>query len=392
MEPLEFNDIEKLSPYYYKFTLKNSHVSYANTLRRIIMTGVETIAFRADMTSAGTTTDVQIVKNTTPMTNEMLAHRIGLIPIYVEEPLKWDSEKYDFSIVVNGNKETIRDVTASDFVVIDKKTKTGEPEEIPTQLFFPVNPITKRTSLIATLEIGESNIVQFNAKATIGTGRENARFQPTSQCSYEYTRDTDQVRRLEMFKKWVIKAKNIPDFDDEDKESEKYKALWREYNTMEVSRCYLQDGKGEPYSFDFIIESVGVLDIPYIVKRACDVGEAMFSRYSNITREIPEEVNMIPSVSRVPGAYDFTIKGHDHTFGNMMQTYLVENFINKENDIKITYAGYKVPHPLRDEMVLRIAGEKREMVLKAFEEAAKGCAEVFRAMRSTWMRSVGMAA
>ena len=64
----------------YTFTLSPLHVTYANTLRRLILTGVETIAFRSDMTTLGTTTDVLVKRNDTPMTNEMLADRIGGIP------------------------------------------------------------------------------------------------------------------------------------------------------------------------------------------------------------------------------------------------------------------------------------------------------------------------
>ncbi len=75
-----------------RFMVSPINVSYVNTLRRIILTGVETVGFRSDMIStgdkAGTTTDVLVQHNDTPMTNEMLADRVGLLPIHVPEPLK----------------------------------------------------------------------------------------------------------------------------------------------------------------------------------------------------------------------------------------------------------------------------------------------------------------
>ncbi len=80
---MKFDNLKKLDNRTYSFTLSPLHVSYANTLRRLILTGVETVAFRADMTSTGSTTDVIVKKNDTPMTNEMLADRIGLLPINV---------------------------------------------------------------------------------------------------------------------------------------------------------------------------------------------------------------------------------------------------------------------------------------------------------------------
>ena len=92
-------DNVKMSPDHYQatFTLSPLHVTYANTLRRLILTGVETVAFRADMTSLGTTTDVVVKRNDTPMTNEMLAHRIGLIPIHADAKT-WNPDKYVFTM------------------------------------------------------------------------------------------------------------------------------------------------------------------------------------------------------------------------------------------------------------------------------------------------------
>jgi DNA-directed RNA polymerase alpha subunit len=114
------------------FTLSPIHVSYANTLRRLILTGVETVAFRADMTSTGTTTDVVVKRNDTPMTNEMLAARIGLIPLNVPEPQKWREDEYQFRLNVAGDVDKAKHVTASDFQIT---RLTGLAPHVP-----PVNP------------------------------------------------------------------------------------------------------------------------------------------------------------------------------------------------------------------------------------------------------------
>jgi len=95
----------------------NSHVTYANTLRRLILTGVETVAFRADMTSTGSTTDVSVKRNDTPMTNEMLADRIGLLPIHVKDPQRWNNDEYQFTLKVDGDKDRVRYVTSADFKI-----------------------------------------------------------------------------------------------------------------------------------------------------------------------------------------------------------------------------------------------------------------------------------
>jgi DNA-directed RNA polymerase subunit L len=151
--------------------------------------------------------------------------------------------------------------------------------------------------------------------------------------------------------KWLTVTKKV---NNPDKASERYAELQREFNTMQVKRCFKMNDKGEPFSFDFTVESVGVLDVKYIVNRACEVGENMCGRYVNLHEgDLPDEITLTPADARVIG-FDFLFRGHDHTLGNLLQTWLVEHHIEGEAKPAITYAGYSVPHPLRDEMVLRI--------------------------------------
>jgi DNA-directed RNA polymerase subunit L/DNA-directed RNA polymerase alpha subunit len=411
---MKFENIQKLDSRTYSFTISPIHVSYTNTLRRLMLTGVETVAFRSDMTSTGSTTDVVVKKNDTPMTNEMLADRIGLVPINVTEPLKWKDDKYIFKLKVAGNKDNTTYVKSSDFNVFEVNTTTGggttntensddntnntvnvitdiEETTVPTEMFFPPNPITGDTCLIATLQPGSGPTQQFIeivAKATKGTGREHARFSPVSQCSYEYTPDSNPQRIEEMFLSWLNVAKKASGVE---KGSERYNELRREFNTMAIKRCFKVNDKNEPFSFDFTVESAGVLPVTYIVERACEVGENMCSRYVNIHRgELPSEMTISAADSRIIG-YDFLIRGHDHTLGNLLQTWLVENHIQGEAEPKITFAGYSVPHPLRDEMILRIGVEDGEEATarQALAEAAKGCVAMFQKLRSEWRASTG---
>jgi len=162
---------------------------------------------------------------------------------------------------------------------------------------------------------------------------------------------------------------------------------------MQVKRCFQINDKGEPFSYDFTVETVGVLPVTYIVQRACEVGENICSRYVNTDKgELPSEITISSSDSRIIG-YDFLIRGHDHTLGNLFQTWLVEHHIEGDALPKITYAGYSVPHPLRDEIVLRIGVEDGEQgtARQAFAEAAKGCTGLFRQLRGAWQAANGSA-
>ena len=194
-----------------------------------------------------------------------------------------------------------------------------------------------------------------------------------------------------MFVNWLNDAKKIG--GDLDKESDRYQALEREFNTMQIKRCYKRNDKGEPDSFDFTVETAGVLPVHYIVERACEVGENMCSRYVNLANgELPSEISISPADARIVG-YDFLIRGHDHTLGNLLQTWLVEHHLEGEVEPKITYAGYKVPHPLRDEMVLRIGVEDGEEATArmALSKAAMGCVDMFQKMRNVWRVAMGVA-
>jgi len=51
--------------------------------------------------------------------------------------------------------------------------------------------------------------------------------------------------------------------------------------------------------------------------------------------------------SEVPNAAVFTINKEDHTLGNALRTQLLK-------DPQVLFAGYKIPHPLEAQFVLRV--------------------------------------
>jgi DNA-directed RNA polymerase subunit D len=372
------------------FVLSPTHVAYANTLRRLCMTSVESIGFRADMTDNGSTTDVQVLANSTPMTNEMLAHRIGLIPLHVKAPLQWDPEKYTFLLNKVNDTDKPMDIYASDFQVLMRK---GEEEvAIPSSTFFPPHPVTRQTSLLAVLKPlmtgGKPEEIRIKAKATVGIGRENARFIPTAQCAYAYTKDKRPEAIQRVFHEWLQSVKMVDPATIE-ADSAKKAPLEREFNTLQVNRCYLKDDKtGEPYSFDFTVESVGVLDPEYIVLRACEKGAELCKMYAG------ENLGNGVVVQRADGmvlAWDFIFQRQDHTLGHLIQAWIDANLISQG---EINFCGYDIPHPLRDEMVIRIGSHDGEEATarKALRTAMAACQAMFQSWRDQWASIVQPAA
>ena len=382
-----FKRVSRESATLIRFQMNPTLVGYANTLRRTMITDVETVAFRADIGTDGSTTDVVITANSTPMSNEMLAHRIGLIPIHVTNPAEWNPDKYTFSLNITNNDTNPLDIVASDIQVLEQRGAEEEPLPVPSVQFFHPDPVTHDTSLLTVLKgrIGsqEPETLSFTAKATVGTGRENACFMPvTSRCAYGYTRDENPEKKKEIFTLWLDKHKKVNPTELESNPTRKGE-LEREFETMEVQRCYMMDENGEPFSFDFMVESVGVLDPVYIVARAIEVMQSKLLRYGSIdSGDLPDTMKVRPADARMKG-FDFTFRTEDHTLGNLLQTYMDKNMMDSG---EITFVGYKVPHPLRDEMVLRVGVEsgKDTDARAAVAKAARECAQMFKSWSAQW--------
>ena len=200
--------------------------------------------------------------------------------------------------------------------------------------------------------------------------------------AYSYTRDTDEAHLKAVFDEWLSRTKKI-DSASLETDGDKKNSLLKEFKTLEINRCYLKDEKGEPNSFDFTIESAGVLHPKYIVARACEAGAAMCEQFAG--ENLSTDVTVDHAQGRVNG-WDFSFQRQDHTLGNLIQSWLDENLVGTE----ISFAGYDVPHPLRDEMLIRIGCEdgSEATARRALGKAMNACAQMFRSWREQWLTDV----
>lgn len=408
-----FQNLKQVDPLTIQFTLSPSDVSYANALRRSILTEVETVGFRSDILEDGSTTHVKVNKNNTPMTNEMLADRVGLVPIFVDpkaNPEDWNPDKprYVFQLEMKSDKETPTDVFASDFEIFENVEGAEEPVKLSSNKeFFHSDPYMLKlypslnlTPLITTLKGVQANQVPQEisvvALATVGKGRDHVRFQPVSQCSYKYTIDENKDRQKAVFENWLRTTKKV---NPSDIKEEKQQVLLREFQTMEVERCFLKDENDLPYSYDFTIESRGQLDVRTVVTRGLEALIEKFKMYSTLnTGDLPENITIEPADWTGIG-YDFIIQNEDHTLGDPLQTWMDANLMGdaKGQNGKISFVGKKIPHPLRDEMVFRIGfppnADKEKVnelaVRTLFADAARACASLFTEWLKMWTDAVG---
>lgn len=401
-----FKNIERVDRNTIKFTLSPTRVGYANSLVRAIKSYVPTIGFRADMTETGSTSDVKIFKNSTPMSNEMLADRIGLLLLHESNTDGWKSDKYLFKLHVKNESTTeYRHVVAADFEVLEKKGgDEAENEEggaraeaadtervkVANTKFFHPDPVSRQTSLIATLkpliEGQEPEEIHLEAVATVGIGREHVRFSPICIAAYGYSLDTSKERITPIWINWLKEHKKV-DPRELEKDQEKKEEFQREFRTLQIYRSYLVDAEGEPYSYDWTVESAGAVDPTVCVYRGCLAMADLCENYTTLDRgDLPDTIEIQPADSRLKG-YDLILKGVDYTLGNALQTYIDDTFI--ATGMKdVSFCGFKVPHPLRDEGVLRIGFSSEDpselTVREVVAAAAQGLMELFRGWASEW--------
>lgn len=147
-----------------RFTLSGASPAFANAMRRAMIGEVPTLAIE----------DVRIYDNTSALFDEMLAHRIGLIPIRTDLTTYTTKDTCScggagcpgctatYTLSVEGP----RMVTSSDLIPQD-------PGAAPVYDNIPIVKLTKGQKLV------------IEARAILNTGRAHAKWQPTLVCGYK---------------------------------------------------------------------------------------------------------------------------------------------------------------------------------------------------------------
>jgi DNA-directed RNA polymerase subunit D len=147
-----------------RFTLAGASPAFANAFRRAMIGEVPTLAIE----------DVRIYDNTSAFFDEMLAHRLGLIPIKTDLSTYSTQENctcggagcpgctVTFTLSVEGPKT----VLSSDLIPQD-------PKATPVYDNIPIVKLAKGQKLVV------------EARAVLNTGREHAKWQPTLVCGYK---------------------------------------------------------------------------------------------------------------------------------------------------------------------------------------------------------------
>ncbi len=395
------------------FVLENTTATVANTLRRCILTHTRSVGFRADLTN-DKDPGIKIRKNTGIIFNEMLAHRITLIPVGVRDIDNFDPKRYECVLRVRNDTsgpvsgDTLRHVKAGDFVIREQQTDGVFAELGPeaTAAMFPADPITKETTLITTLRPQwnseqPAEEIDLTAYPIIGTGQTFIGFSPVSQCSYGNTLDEDPVRQDRFFMEWLADYKKIVDPTSVEKAViDNYRKEWE---TMAIQRCFLVDpATGEPNSFTFTVESVGVRPVPDIVAEGIRAVIRLVTPYTDAATPL-NEVGMTiqPTNNRMENSVDILFVDQEHTLGNLLQTMATEIYLDQQPgqnaplDTPITFAGYKIRHPLHKVATLTLGfreglGDTNSLARQVVATAAQRARDIFEKLASAWSAVSGL--
>lgn len=143
-------DIKNINKNTVKFTLKNANIAIANALRRIMIAELETFAVDS----------IDIIDNTSIFPSEMVAHRLGLIPVQCTEPTT-------FELNVSNTTDEILTVYS---------------DSIVSTASFPYN--------IPILKLGKNQSIHIKGIITSGIGKTHAKYCPVSNSTYTYDTST----------------------------------------------------------------------------------------------------------------------------------------------------------------------------------------------------------
>lgn len=152
-----------------RFFISGISTPVANALRRIMMAEVPSMAID----------DVVIIENSSPMKDEILALRLGLIPLKTDLDSYVLPEECTCQSELGCNKCSVTltleaEAKEATRTVCSRELRSTNPDIFPVSGDIPV------------LKLAYGQSVRLEAYARLGQGKVHAKWQPVSPCAYKY--------------------------------------------------------------------------------------------------------------------------------------------------------------------------------------------------------------
>lgn len=170
-------EVNKISKEKIKFTLSGVDSSVANSLRRVMIAEVPTMAIDI----------VHIHTNTSSLHDEFIAHRLGLIPLISENQDNYDFPRdckcaghcdqcaVQFRLRVKNTEGGVLDVTSRDLRHLSQQGNDVRPAD--------------QDGPILILKLRKNQEIDITCNARKGIGKEHAKWSPVATAVFKYTPD-----------------------------------------------------------------------------------------------------------------------------------------------------------------------------------------------------------
>lgn len=169
-------DVIEKSPERIVVKFNNIPRQYVNSLRRLAISEVPTLAID----------DVVMLENSSVMHDEAVAHRLGLIPLRTDPGRFVMPHECDCKSTLGCSKCRVLLVLDSEAT---DKTKVVTSGELVSEDEL-VKPVSKEIPIIV---LAPNQKLKFEAYARLGTGKDHAKWQPTSAAVVKDGKDEDEI-------------------------------------------------------------------------------------------------------------------------------------------------------------------------------------------------------
>ncbi|MFX0100506.1 MAG: DNA-directed RNA polymerase subunit D [Candidatus Hodarchaeota archaeon] len=257
---------------------------FANALRRVILTEVPAFAI----------SDVIFIDNSTPLYDEIISHRLGLIPLTTDLdsfvlPERCECEgvgcrkcQVDFQCSISA-RDGNRNVYSGDLI-------SGDPKIVPVSDVILITKMAKGAKLV------------FEAYARLGLGRDHAKYQPVNKITYKMYPDV--IIHQDKFKGYAQKGDN--ENDPIVKFCPKQILKWEKGDLVvtDMMKCTLcnaciREPENAPEGaieirtiknkFIFFMESSGCMPPERILQEAIKIFQEKVGRFGNLVKELIEK-------------------------------------------------------------------------------------------------------
>jgi DNA-directed RNA polymerase subunit L len=348
------------------FTLSNVNVSYANGLRRIILSEIPIIAIESYPHDKN---NVTIFTNKSRLNNELIKQRLSCVPIHIDALEDFPYNDYVLEINKSNASNLIIFISSEDFQI--KNIKTGKYlTRAEVQKIFPPDPISGDYIDLLRLrpKLSSNNDkeqLHLEAKFSISNAKNSGMFNVVSTCSYGNS--LDQVKILDA---WALKEEELKLKHTKEEIVNKKK----DWMIIDAKRHF------EENSFDFIIETIGIYDNFRLLETGANI--LIKKLYSSLNL-IKSNIDFITEIEdTMENCYTITLDNEDYTIGKIIEFNFYDKYFIQSKDLN--YVSFLKKHPHDSFSIIKLSYKNsitKDDIMLNYEECVNSAILVINSIK-----------